>query len=120
MTTPERIHVNWDAANAYDYLKYSVNFISPRGMSEEVVPAIIENVLAEQAQKFFTLLGHAAGVALYLKVDDYDENTGLTISNRFEPLFTDIFRVADEPMPHVAYPHGDVVFDLVKQGEPED
>lgn len=107
MLAPERIHCQWNAADAYDSftradIAFDVN---------DMQPTAIHDVLARQAGRLFRLMGRTASTEVVVRILDATD-TELTLEQRDNPAFVGRYKVAHEPPPLVTV-HGDIHFDVI-------
>lgn len=114
MDAPERIHCNWNAADAadafYDAGVELNGFLYKSATSEKIVE-VLANI-----HGIFRLLGRVAitNEEVALKVlDVVKEHNLVRVESTLDPTFMDTYEVVGRPAPHVSL-HGDILFDLAK------
>jgi hypothetical protein len=108
MSTPDRIHFQWNAADAFDsFTRAGVTF-NPKDMQ----PSAIHDALADQAGRLFRLVGRTATTDVIVRVIEATDME-LVLEQRDEPAFVGRYRVVDEPPPLVTV-HGDIHFDVTR------
>jgi uncharacterized membrane protein len=114
MSAPERIHCNWNAADAADaFYNAGVElggFFQKTATSEQIV-----EVLAKRLG-IFRLLGRVATTneEVTLKIlHAVKEHNLIKVETTFGPVFSGDYSVTNEPSPLVTM-HGDLLFDLTK------